>query len=159
MLVSVLFVIHYRITQGGGWYSITFNFHANIWSPKFYVKSIFGVCESQHGEKCNIWGFTNLKKGRIMEFGVRLQNTRFNIWGPQNISHRILGSAKKYVHRPPPVLNVREYPLGHINVKVIGNTVIRITFCSVPCKRDLSLSSLSRSAGLVLIMIFISFLL
>ena len=23
--------------------------HANIWGPKFYVKSIFGVCELQHG--------------------------------------------------------------------------------------------------------------
>ena len=28
--------------------------HANIWGPKFYVKSIFGVCELQHGQKFNV---------------------------------------------------------------------------------------------------------
>ena len=30
--------------------------HANIWGPKFYVESIFGVCELQHGQKFNILG-------------------------------------------------------------------------------------------------------
>ena len=44
--------------QGGG---VLHNFqygevHANIWGPKFYVKSIFGVCELQHGQKFNILG-------------------------------------------------------------------------------------------------------
>ena len=42
-----------------GGYSMTFNMggvHANIWGPKFYVKSIFGVCEVQHGQQFNILG-------------------------------------------------------------------------------------------------------
>ena len=30
--------------------------HANIWGAKFYVESIFGVCELQHGQKYNILG-------------------------------------------------------------------------------------------------------
>ena len=37
-------------------YSPTFNtgVRANIWGPKFYVKSIVGVCELQHGQQFNI---------------------------------------------------------------------------------------------------------
>ena len=47
-----------RDPRGGG---LLHNFqygevHANIWGPKFYVKSIFGVCELQHGQKFNILG-------------------------------------------------------------------------------------------------------
>ena len=43
---------------------------ANIWGPKFYVKSIFGVCELQRGQKFNIWGPQNLKKIRSVELGA-----------------------------------------------------------------------------------------
>ena len=41
----------------GGGYSITFNMgiHANIWGPKFNIKSIFGVCELQHGQNSIFW--------------------------------------------------------------------------------------------------------
>ena len=36
-------------------------------------------------DKNSIFGSINLKKGRIVEFGVSLQGIRLNIWGPQNI--------------------------------------------------------------------------
>ena len=36
-------------------------------------------------EKSQYFGCTNLEKGRTVEFGVGLQDTRLNIWDPQNI--------------------------------------------------------------------------
>ena len=44
-----------QLPQGGSQLS-TQGVHANIWGPKFYVKSIFEVCEFQHGQKINVWG-------------------------------------------------------------------------------------------------------
>ena len=46
-----------------------------------------------------------------MEFGAGLQNIGLNIWGPQNISS-IFGGQQGNAGMDPPVLKVREYPLG-----------------------------------------------
>ena len=40
-------------------------------------------------DKNSIFWPTNLKKGRIVEFGAGLQNITLNIWDPQNIRHNI----------------------------------------------------------------------
>ena len=51
---------------------------------KFYLKSIFGACELQHGRKFYLYfGSRNLKK--VREFGVGLQNIRLNIGVPKTL--------------------------------------------------------------------------
>ena len=84
VLLGLLKCIFPRV--GGGGYLITSNtgVHANIWGLKFYVNQYLGSV-NDNMDKIHYLGSTNPKKGRIVEFGVGLQNIGLNIWDPQNV--------------------------------------------------------------------------
>ena len=109
---------------------ITFNFprgvHANIWGLKFYVKSIFGVCELQHGQKFNILDAHIWKKEESWNL-VLVSKILDSIFGvPKTLGVIFRGQQRKSGMDPPPILKVREYPLSQLfNLKTDGDRALQ----------------------------------